>query len=133
MAKKTIHDLGQLQRAVMEIIWELEEAKVGDVRDRLNAKRKKPLAYTTVLSAMQKLEKAGWLKHRMDGRANVYRPVRSREHAGTSSIRNLVNKVFSGDPLVMFQHLLSDDRLDEKDLASLRKMIDQRRKELKDD
>ncbi len=133
MAKKTIHDLGQLQRAVMEIIWELGEAKVGDVRDRLNAKRKKTLAYTTVLSAMQKLEKSGWLKHRMDGRANAYRAVRSREEAGTSSIRNLVNKVFAGDPLVMFQHLLSDERLDEKDLASLRKMIDQRRKELKDD
>jgi len=58
MDNNSIDSLGELQRAVMEAIWEMGEASVHDVREVL-ARRKK-LAYTTVLTVMQKLEKAGW-------------------------------------------------------------------------
>ena len=57
MAKKSLDDLGELQRAVIEIVWDLGQASVHQVRRQLS--RKKKLAYTTVLTAMQKLEKAG--------------------------------------------------------------------------
>ena len=53
----SLDDLGALQRAVMEIVWELGEATVNQVRDKLG--RRKPLAYTTVLTVMQKLDKVG--------------------------------------------------------------------------
>ncbi len=132
MGKKTINELGTLQRAVMEIVWRLGDAKVGDVHEQLARQRKQRLAYTTVLSAMQKLEKAGWLTHHTEGRAHVYQAARSREEEGRTSIRSLLNQVFSGDPMVMFQHLLSDDRLSADDLSALRKMIDKRRKDLKE-
>jgi len=50
----TIDALGALQKCVMETIWELGEATVGQVRDRLQ--REPQPAYTTILSVMQKLE-----------------------------------------------------------------------------
>ncbi len=59
MERKAWDNLGELQRTVLETVWEMGEAGVHQVRERLNRKKKK-LAYTTVLSAMQKLEKAGW-------------------------------------------------------------------------
>ena len=84
------------------------------------------------LVAMQKLEKAGWLKHRAEGRTYVYLPRRSREEAGVNALRQFTQRVFRGDPLLLFEHLIDDEQLGDDDLAELRKMIDQRRKERRD-
>jgi BlaI family transcriptional regulator, penicillinase repressor len=127
MSRRSLDDLGDLQKTVMEIVWTLGEASVNQVKTKL-ARRK--LAYTTVLSVMQKLDKAGWLTHREEGRAYVYRPVVTRAEAGRSSLRQFIDRVCGGDPITMFQHLLDDQELSAADLAELRKMIDNRRKEL---
>jgi BlaI family penicillinase repressor len=131
MAKRSLDDLGELQSAVMNAVWDLGEATVVQVRDRLASD--KELAYTTVLSVLQKLEKAGWLKHRTDGRSYVYLPKRSRDDAGKSALRQFTERLFGGDPLVVFEHLLDDDRLTAAELAELRKMLERRRKELRDE
>jgi predicted transcriptional regulator len=126
MARGSIDRLGALQKAVMEAVWDLGEATVQQVRDHLG---REPLpAYTTVLSVLQKLEKAGWLSHRAEGRSYIYRPVRSRQEAGTTSLRTFVERVFRGDRLLLFQHLLEDEDLSDEDLKALRTMIDRRRK-----
>ena len=65
MSRKSLDHFGELQRAVIEVVWELGEASVRQVWKRLC--RNKELAYTTVLTAMQRLERAGWLKHRDAG------------------------------------------------------------------
>lgn len=130
MARKSLDDLGELQKAVMDAVWELGEGTVQQVRDRLG--REPMPAYTTVLSVMQKLEKAGWLGHRAEGRTYVYQPMRSREEEGSTSLRTFMDRVFQGNPLVLFQHLIEDEDLSDKDLAALRKMIDSRRKERRD-
>lgn len=127
MARRSIDELGALQKAVMETVWSLGEATVGQVRDRLD--REPPPAYTTILSVMQKLEKAGWLTHRPEGRSYVYLPTRSRDEVGKSTLRTFIDRVFRGDALLLFQHLLEDEDLSEQDLSALRQMIDRKRKE----
>jgi BlaI family transcriptional regulator, penicillinase repressor len=127
MARTSFDRLGELQKAVMEAIWELGEATVQQVRDRVN---REPLpAYTTILSVMQKLEKAGWLTHRALGRRYVYLPSRSRQEAGATSLRSFIDGVFRGDRLLLFQHLLADESLSDEDLRALKTMIDRRRKD----
>ena len=130
MGKKSLDKLGKLQRAVMDTVWQLGEATVHQVRDRLGQKRE--LAYTTVLSVMQKLEKLGWLKHRAEGRTYVYRATRTRAQEGASSLRAFTDRVFRGDRLLMFQQLIDDGNLSDEDLARLKRMIDKRRKERRD-
>ena len=128
MGKVSLDDLGQLQRAVLEIVWERREASVHDVRKQLGRDGKR-LAYTTVLTVMQKLEKAGWLQHRAEGKSYIYTPKRSREEAGAGSVRQFLNRVFDGDALAMFQHLIRESDLSDAELGTLRKMIDEKRKE----
>ena len=130
MARKSIDDLGELQKAVMETVWGGGEVTVQQVRDRLG--REPTPAYTTILSVMQKLEKAGWLTHRPEGRSYLYRATRSREEEGSTSLRTFTRRVFGGDPLLLFQHLIDDKELSDSDLTALKKMIDQRRKERRD-
>ena len=126
MTGKRLDQLGTLQQAVMGVLWAGGEATVEQVRAALRG-RKRP-AYTTVLSVLQKLEKRGWVRHRPEGRAYVYSPARSREQAGSSALWKFVDGVFRGDPLVLFEHLIKGDRLGNEDLATLRKMIDVKRK-----
>jgi BlaI family penicillinase repressor len=129
MSGKLLDDLGQLQRAVIEVVWELGEASVHQVRKELAPKKK--LAYTTVLTAMQKLEKAGWLRHRTVGKIYIYSPTRTKEQAGEKSVRKFLERMFDGDALLMFQHLMRQSKLTEEELGELRKMIDEKRKEMK--
>lgn len=127
MIRKRLDELGTLQQAVMDVVWDRGEATVQEVRGALRG-RKQP-AYTTVLSVLQKLEKAGWVGHRAEGRTYVYAPKRSREQEGSNALWKFVDGVFRGDPTLMFEHLIDGDRLGDKDLATLRKMIDTKRKE----
>jgi len=129
MSGKLLDDLGELQRAVIEVVWERGEASVHQVREKLSRKRK--LAYTTVLTAMQKLEKAGWLRHRSEGKVYIYAPTRTREEAGARSVLKFLDRIFDGDALLMFQHLMRQDKLSDAELEDLRKMIDDKRKERK--
>ena len=131
MARKSLDDLGELQRAVLETIWELGEANVHQVRERLAAK--KQLAYTTVLSVMQKLEKAGWLEHRAEGRSYVYVPTQTRDQAGAGSVRRFLNRIFAGDTVAMFQHLIREGDLDADELGELKRLIEQKEKETKEE
>ena len=127
MDGKLLDNLGELQRAVIDVVWELGEASVHQVRKKLALKKK--LAYTTVLTTLQKLEKTGWLRHRNEGKTYIYIPTRSREEAGARSVRKFMERMFDGNALLMFQHLMRQNRLSEKELQELRKMIDEKRRE----
>lgn len=126
MTRRRLHELGSLQREVMEVLWKLREGTVHDLLEALATDH----AYTTVLSVLQKLEKAGWIGHRRAGRTYVWFPERTREEEGQSSLGKIVDRVFGGNPMVAFEHLLEDERLEAGDLAALRELVDRRRKEL---
>ncbi len=127
MVKRSVHGLGSLQAEVMEIVWALGEATVAQVAERIGKRRQ--VTYTTVLVAMQKLDKKGWLSHRAAGRAYVYQPVKSREAAHTGVIREILANAFEGDPRLLLSHLLDGHPMSDAELADLRKLIDARRKE----
>ncbi len=129
MSKQPMDRLGKLQRAVMEVIWERGEATVRQVWERLSPD--KEVSYTTILAAMQRLEKSGWLRHRAEGKSNVYLPTRTREQAGASSVRTFVQGMFGGSALLMFRHLVEEDELSDQELQELQKLIDKKRKERK--
>ncbi len=127
MNRMLFDELGSLQRAVMDVLWEKEQATVAQVRETLGGS--KIPAYTTVLTVLQKLEKKGWVLHRAEGRTYIYSANRSRETEGTKSLKSYVDRVFQGNPLLLFEHLMDDERIDNEKLTALKKMIDNKHKE----
>jgi BlaI family transcriptional regulator, penicillinase repressor len=126
MSQRSVDRLGNLQRAVMEVVWSQGECSVHRVIEHL-ARSKKP-AYTTVLTVMQKLEKGGWLVHRREGRTYVYKPTSSREQLGWRSVRQTIKQLFQGDIRAFMQHLVEGEHLTDRDLLELRQLIDRHRK-----
>jgi predicted transcriptional regulator len=129
MSKQPMDRLGKLQRAVVEVVWDMGEATVRQVWERLCPD--KEVSYTTILAALQRLEKSGWLRHRAEGKSNIYLPTRTREQAGASSVRTFVQGMFGGNALLMFRHLVEEGELSDQELQELQKLIDKRRKERK--
>jgi BlaI family penicillinase repressor len=114
--------LGVLQSRALDVLWELGEATVHQVRDALE-KTHGDIAYTTVLSTFQKLEKAGWVKHRPEGRMYVYSATQPKKKTLASSINRLVARVFKGDPMGLVLHVLENEKLTKEDVAILQKII----------
>ena len=129
MGKKSIYHFGDLQRAVMDIIWELGEASVRQVWKKLS--RKRDLAYTTILTSMQRLEKDGWLCHRAEGNKHIYLPTRTRAQAGVKSVQKFMQRMFNGNALLLFRQLVEEDELSDKELKELQQLINKKRKERK--
>jgi BlaI family penicillinase repressor len=129
MGKKSLDHFGKLQRAIIDVVWELGEASVRDVWKRL--RRKKEMVYTTILTSMQRLEKDGWLTHRVEGNKNIYMPTKTREQAGAGSVRKYVHKMFNGNAALLFQQLVEEDELSDKELKELKRLIDRKEKERK--
>jgi predicted transcriptional regulator len=76
--------LGALERAVMETLWDLTGPATGrsdvtarQVVERLAARRS--LAYTTVLTVLDRLERKGLVRRQRDRRAHRYAPAATRE------------------------------------------------------
>ena len=132
MTENELNSLGTQQRRVLEIVWQHDGATVQEVLDTLNAASdSQPLAYTTVLATMQKLEKLGWLKHTSDpkqGRAYVYHVTRSRNEAIGDSLRSFAETFLNGNKTLLFQHFVEDTGLSEQELDEIREMIARRKK-----
>jgi len=93
--------MGRLEIAVMEILWTAGESNVHDVARRLD----RPLAYTTVMTTLDRLYKKGLLDRRKADRAFVYAPkfTRSdweRKRAGDFLAAFLAGPKPSGDLLI---------------------------------
>jgi len=129
--KKKSHHLAELQLAIMQVLWEVEEATVAQVRDALLPGRQ--LAYTTVGTMLAKMEAKGQVRHRNDGRVNVYRAVLKQERVSRSMVTDLAERLFAGDVAQMMCHLLDGCEVSSQELADLKKLIKQKEQELEDD
>src|SRR5258707_528445 len=109
---------------VMSVLWDLGDATVAEVRERLADE----LAYTTVLTVLRTLEQKGYVAHTGEGRAHRYNPLVQREAAGRNALRQLVDKVFQGSPELLMTHFVSDRNLSDEELRRLRKVLETRLK-----
>jgi predicted transcriptional regulator len=85
-------------------LWALEEGNVHQVRDRLLPER--PLAYTTVMTLLDRLARRGRVARRKEGRGFVYTPLVTREEMRRLAVRELTATLFEGDRGVLLAHLL---------------------------
>lgn len=129
MAKK--HHLAELQMAIMHVLWDRREATVAEVRSALKPGRS--LAHTTIGTMLAKMEDKGHVKHRSDGRVNVYRAAIRQDQVKQSMVTDLADRLFQGDVTQMFCHLLDSREITPENLAERRKLIRDKEQELNDE
>jgi len=107
---------------LMKIVWRHDRAvTVRDVYEDLRKRR--PVAYTTVMTNMKTLEQKGHLRSTQHERAHVYRPVRPKHEVIRQMVRDFVDRVFNGAGQPLVVHLLEDDHLSAEDLRDITRML----------
>jgi len=107
--------LTKLELRIMQVIWKRGSSTVAEVQ----AEMRPPLAYTTVQTVLNILERKGKLHRELEGRAFVYAAKVSEEKAYGQSLRDLIDRMFGGSSEVLVMSLLKSRQIDAKRLAKL--------------
>jgi BlaI family penicillinase repressor len=110
---------------IMKAVWSRGSATVRDVYEDLLAGRK--VAYTTVMTMMNVLERKGHLRKKATGRSFVYRPTRPQQQVVGSMVREFVKRVFGGSAQPLLVHLVDEHDLSREELDALARRIEGKR------
>ncbi len=121
--RKRASTLTPQELAIMQAVWRTGEASVREVHQQLLAER--PVAYTTVMTMMNVLERKGHLRRRPQGRSFRYRPTRPQRQVIGSMVREFVKRVFGGSAEPLLVHLVEQHRLSPEELDELARRIRQ--------
>ena len=107
---------------VARIVWERNGATVRQVMESLPADR--GLDFKTVQTYLRRLEAKGYLRTRLEGRSKVYLPRVKPGRVIGEMVEDFINRLFDGETIPLFQHLIRDRGLSDDDLKVLRAMLD---------
>lgn len=117
----TPHQLGDLQLAIMRVLWARGEAAVAEVHAALEPER--GLAPTTIATMLKKMEDKGVVEHRAEGRRFLYWPTVSENEVQRAMLADLTRRLFLGDVTAVVSRLLDVTEVDAAELAQLRALI----------
>ena len=120
--KKPARVLGPQELQIMTVVWDRGRVTVRDVYETL--RRRRQIAYTTVMTMMNILDQKGFLK-KIPGedRAYLYEPARNRQTVVRDMVKEFLDRVFGGSASPLMVHLIQDKHVTEKDLDQLRRAI----------
>jgi len=118
--KKSI-TLTEAELRLMKLLWQRGESAVGDLVAAMPDED--PLAYNSVLTTIRILEKKGYVSHRQQGRAFIYRPSVAQDEAGKSEVRHILQRFFGNSREKLLLSLLGDEEITPDELERLKKAI----------
>ncbi len=113
--------LGDLQLAIMRVLWASGEATAADVHDALE--RERGLAPTTIATMLMKMEKKGVVRHYAQGRRFVYQPAVTEQRVRRSMVDTLRHRLFGGDAGAFVSHLLGEHEIEARELAEIKRQL----------
>jgi BlaI family penicillinase repressor len=121
MADRETTPLTKLELQIMQVIWKLGTSSVKDVQEGLEQQ----LAYTTVQTMLNILERKGKLRRKLRGRAYVYSPTVTEAKASRHAVRDLVDRMFGGSADELVMSLIKSRQIDPKRIAELSKRLEE--------
>ncbi len=120
MTQKKLPAVSPSETEILRLVWQLDKATVQDVCNKLPAKRK--IAYATVQTLLRRLEKKGYIKHRIRGKAHVFFAAVKSEKVIKRSVNDFLDKPFGGDPIPLMQYLAEHGKIDTDDIEKLKRL-----------
>jgi predicted transcriptional regulator len=105
----------------MKILWRRGESAVTDLVAAIPDGES--LAYNSVLTTIRILEQKGYVEHRQEGRAFVYRPCIAEQEASQSEVRHVLKRFFGNSRERLLLSMLGDEELTSEELERLKEAI----------
>ncbi len=108
---------------ILRILWDKGPSTVRDVNEAMN--KDSNTGYTTTLKLMQIMTEKGLVLRDESQFKHVYRPALTEEKAQKQLVGDLLDRAFSGSAEKLVMRALSAKKVSAKELASIRKMLDE--------
>lgn len=122
MPRPSSRSLTDHELSILQILWAVPHLTVSEIIQRID-KTPKP-AYTSLLTAVQALEKKGVLAREKDGQAHRYYPLLKKSEYRQKSIKSLLHKVFDGNAYDLAVNLFKSEELDAQDREKIKKLLE---------
>src|SRR3954465_11071127 len=121
MAKKESPPVSPAETEVLRLFWQLGSATVQDICESLSEDRS--VTYATVQTLLRRLEKKGYVRHEVQGKAHVFSAAVKPDEVIKRTVGDFVDRLFGGDPLPLLLHLADHSELRAEDIERLKKLI----------
>jgi len=105
----------------MQVIWKLGPSNVNEVQAGLEQQ----LAYTTVQTMLNILQRKGKLKRKLNGRAYIYSAAETEASASGHAVRDLINRMFGGSSEELVMSLIKSRQIDTEKVLELTKRLEE--------
>jgi BlaI family transcriptional regulator, penicillinase repressor len=120
-------DLGELERQVMQLVWQAGETTSDAIRERLARKPKE----STVRTVLRRLEDKGYITHTVDGRTYVFRAAEPRPRVAAGAVKGIVDWLCDGSVEEVLVGMVDAHMLDRGTLQRLARRIEEAKNENK--
>jgi BlaI family penicillinase repressor len=119
--------LTKLELQIMQVIWKLG---AGNVKGACSVKEvqeglPQQLAYTTVQTMLNILERKGKLRRKLRGRAYLYSATVTEARASRHAVRDLVDRMFGGSADELVMSLIKSRQIDPRRIAELSRLLEE--------
>jgi predicted transcriptional regulator len=121
MPPRKSNTLTEAELRLMKILWRRGESAVTDLVAALP--EGEALAYNSVLTTIRILEHKGYVAHRQEGRAFVYRPCIAEQEASRTEVRHVLSRFFGDSRERLLLSLLGDGEITADELERLKEAI----------
>lgn len=131
MKKNIFKDLSRREREIIDIVYELGEANVSDVCDRMEDDP----GYDSVRITLGILTKKGYLTHRRENRKYIYMPTVSRKRASRSAAKSMLRTFFNDSPkqAIMAMIDMSSSKITQEELDEIASYIERERERIREE
>ncbi|RVT98084.1 BlaI/MecI/CopY family transcriptional regulator [Mucilaginibacter limnophilus] len=123
-----VKELTKAEEQVMQILWQLKEAIVKDIIEKMPAP--KP-AYNTVSTVVRVLEGKGFIDHKAYGNSHVYFPLVSEAEYKRFTVNKVMTNYFDNSYKSLVSFIADEKKLSIKELDELSALIEKLKSEKK--
>lgn len=110
----------------MEVIWRQTSCTSEHVRTALANRH--PMKESTVRTMLKRLEEKGYVRHRVEGRTNVYSGIDAPLSVAAKAVRQIIERLCGGSVERLLVGMVANDMIDERELERLAQRIARRKK-----
>ena len=115
-------ELGELERAIMRLVWRHGEATAEQVRGELD-QLDRPLKDSTVRTVLRRLEEKGYVTHTVENRTFRYKPAESRQLVAGRAVKRIIDRFCDGSVEALLVGMVDSEVLDRTELQRLAERI----------
>lgn len=105
----------------MELIWKYEKVFMKEILE--NYPEPKPAA-TTIATLLKRIQEKGFIDYKLFGNSRQYYPLVKKNDYFSKHVKGIIQKYFDNSPLQFASFFTTTSNLTEKELESLRKIVD---------